>query len=158
ISEGHGPADVLTRMNDLLLGTDPRTMATAVVVALDPATGDIEYASAGHPRPVLAGPGATASLIPTAGGAMLGVVATEYREQTSRHQVLAAGGCLVLFTDGLVERGGDGWGDRVGALLAVVEEGCAGSAQDLVDAVLATVLGDASGDDACVLVLKRDPA
>jgi anti-anti-sigma factor len=51
--EGHAPAETLKRLDRLLQTISGRGMATAAYAVIDPATGTLRYASAGHPPPVL---------------------------------------------------------------------------------------------------------
>ena len=51
------PADALMRVDALLADTSPGLYATAVVLVLDPASGELVAATAGHPPPLLRGPG-----------------------------------------------------------------------------------------------------
>jgi serine phosphatase RsbU (regulator of sigma subunit) len=47
------PAGVLRRANTALIRLLPDTVATVAYAVLDPATGDLSYANAGHPPPLL---------------------------------------------------------------------------------------------------------
>ncbi|GEK23409.1 SpoIIE family protein phosphatase [Cellulomonas xylanilytica] len=72
--------------------------ATVCVSLLDPHTGDLEYATRGHPAPLVVGPQGARPL-PTTGDGPLGS-RTEGRVATAR---LQDGDAIVLYTDGLVE-------------------------------------------------------
>jgi chemotaxis family two-component system sensor kinase Cph1 len=69
---------------------------------LDPRTGEVELANAGHP-PLLLLSGGEVSVLPHAGRPLLGVAHGAAR--TDR-LTLAAGDILLAYTDGLVERRG----------------------------------------------------
>lgn len=156
VSEGYGPGEVLSRVARLLLTPGVSGMATAVVAALDPATGEVEYASAGHPYALVRGPGGGAALLDAAQGPMLG--ATPHTYASARATVLP-GGALTMMTDGLVERRGESLSvgfDRLAALLADAD--LTGGAPALVDALVEGSPGAGDRDDTCVLAAVRDGA
>jgi anti-sigma regulatory factor (Ser/Thr protein kinase)/anti-anti-sigma regulatory factor len=74
---------------------------TVCVVLLDPETGALEYATRGHPAPLVVGPGGV-RFLPATGGGPLGVDAVGTVATAS----LADDEAVLLFTDGLVERVG----------------------------------------------------
>ncbi|NUP78575.1 MAG: serine/threonine-protein phosphatase, partial [Nonomuraea sp.] len=71
--------------------------ATVCLMLIDPATGEIELANAGHIPPLFAGPG---SAYHGLGNLLLGAVPEEYKVD---RLTLPPGGTMMLFTDGLVE-------------------------------------------------------
>lgn len=82
-------------------GPDARA-ATVCVAQLDPATGALAYCTAGHPAPLVVGSdGRTRFLEPT-GGAPLAT----HGDFPVRHEQLAEGELLLLYTDGILERPG----------------------------------------------------
>ncbi len=102
VVEGRSPAQVLSLLNRLLrdVGT-PHQMATLVVMVLDPETGELRYANAGHPPPLVATPDGRAVFLEDAVGVPLGAIGhAEYFETAV---TLEPGSTLVLYTDGLVE-------------------------------------------------------
>jgi len=93
------PAAVLARANRVLMLQDSR-MATAICGFLDPRSREIVYATAGHPAPVLARPGAGADFLPHAGlplGLIEDPVYVAFRARAE------PGSLLVLYTDGVLE-------------------------------------------------------
>jgi chemotaxis family two-component system sensor kinase Cph1 len=100
--DGHTPAACLDRLDGLVQSLLPGQTATAVVAVLDPRTGEVELANAGHP-PLLLLSGGEVSVLPHAGRPLLGVAHGAAR--TDR-LTLAAGDILLAYTDGLVERRG----------------------------------------------------
>jgi sigma-B regulation protein RsbU (phosphoserine phosphatase) len=99
-----GPAEILARVNRVLAQRDLEGMfVTAAMAVLDPATGTLALASAGHPPPLVRGRDGT---VTTLGGAVdsdcpLGLNAdVRFSERESR---LAPGDVLVMYTDGVVE-------------------------------------------------------
>lgn len=93
------PSRVLERANSILASRSS-DIVTAVCGAIDDATGDIVYASAGHPPGLIVSRGGSIRTI-TSGAPPLGTsTALKVSLQTER---LAAGEMLVLYTDGIVE-------------------------------------------------------
>ena len=102
---------MLTKLNRLLLcwGEQP-ALATALLLLLDPASGQGSLASAGHPAPIMLSDRA-AQLIEPSYGLPLGVQECSYQARTL---ALAPGDALLLYTDGLTEarRDGELFGER----------------------------------------------
>ena len=149
--EGPDPADVLRRVNRLLI-LQRSPLATALVAIFDPSAMQLRYALAGHPPPVFAFPGRPPSLA-RPGGLPL-TVADNLRTET--HVVNLPGDAVVLFyTDGFVEFERD---------IASAESRLLNAASHLVGdvrtarpafAVQRAVLGTAHPrDDAALLVLQ----
>lgn len=94
------PAGVLRRANVALARLMPEAMATVACVVLDAATGDLTYASAGHPPPLVTTASGTQYLDGVA-GIMLGTgVDAPFSVGRCR---LPSGSGLLLYTDGLIE-------------------------------------------------------
>ncbi|MFD7323099.1 SpoIIE family protein phosphatase [Streptomyces sp. NPDC059875] len=138
--------------------------ATCLYLEIDPVTGVVDIARAGHPDPAVRMTDGTVLLRPTAGGLPLGIDPdTDY--PTTRF-TLEPGETLMMCTDGLLETGGhdldSGW-ERIRALL----EGHDGdSLEDLADSLVEAVhgpgshhttgpLADRREDDIAVLLLSR---
>ncbi|MFD9031849.1 SpoIIE family protein phosphatase [Streptomyces sp. NPDC059567] len=138
--------------------------ATCLYMEIDPVTGVVDIARAGHPDPAVRMTDGTVLLRPTAGGLPLGIDPdTDY--PTTRF-TLEPGETLMMCTDGLLETGGhdldSGW-ERIRTLL----EGHDGdSLEDLADSLVEAVhgpgshhttgpLADRREDDIAVLLLSR---
>ena len=81
---------------------DGPIFATAFYMVMDTAAGEMRYASAGHPTPLIACPAdKSVAPLPGAQGPALGL--TEEASYTSTQRAMAAGDFVVLFTDGLYE-------------------------------------------------------
>jgi chemotaxis family two-component system sensor kinase Cph1 len=145
-----GPAAALDGLNEVIGALLPGEMATAVIAELDPATGEVVVASAGH-LPVLHARGGGAEYVTDGRGPALGVLdATDYRE--TRLQ-LAGDDRLLLFSDGLVERGWNGLGPGLDRLSEVVGSGPV-DPHALLDAVL-SALNPPNTDDVTLLGVAR---
>jgi len=101
LAEGHDPAAALSRLDALVERSGPGTLATVACVAYDPATGELAYASAGHPPPLLVPPEGPSHFLDHPLGLPIGVIPDASFDQ--RRATLAPGSVLLLFTDGLVE-------------------------------------------------------
>ncbi|MDG4820705.1 SpoIIE family protein phosphatase [Asanoa sp. WMMD1127] len=97
--EGHPPGAVLALTNQLLRRLLPGELATICLLILDPVTGQVRFANAGHPPPVLVVDGRASFVEHRA--PLLGIDAPRPGDLDL---VLPPGGTLVLYTDGLVER------------------------------------------------------
>lgn len=100
------PATVVGALDRAMAGLAVGTVATALVAQVRPdgdGALDVTWCSAGHPPPVLRDPGGTV-LLQRRPDLLLGL--DPLVERSDHHVRLAAGGALVLYTDGLVERRG----------------------------------------------------
>ncbi|WP_324273505.1 SpoIIE family protein phosphatase [Blastococcus brunescens] len=130
-----GPGAALDGLNEVIAALLPGEMATAVVVQLDPATGEVVVANAGH-LPVLHATPSGAEFLADGRGPALGLLdAAGYRETRVR---LSGEDRLLLFSDGLVERGRDGLASGLEKLRAAAAAAPA-EPQALLDAVLAAL-------------------
>ncbi|MFC1440462.1 SpoIIE family protein phosphatase [Streptacidiphilus sp. N1-10] len=144
-AEGHTPGAVLARTGRLLADLDTDLFATCCYLSLDPATGVIEAARAGHPLPVRISAGATgtgvsgtgtsdtgtAVELDLPGGPPLGVDPQALYPETVT--VLASGETLLLYTDGLIECRGESIDTSLDRLLATVTDWTRDEARDEAD-------------------------
>jgi hypothetical protein len=124
---------------------------TTVVVAVhDAAAGTLTYATAGHPPPIVVGPGAE-ELLSAGASPPIGIgVRTGARETTV---ALPPGSVVCLYTDGLVEaRAGDGMLGRARLEEMVAELDPDDPALTLLERVLAEA--DDASDDMAVCLLR----
>ncbi len=124
-------------------------MATAVVAELDPETGEVAVANAGH-LPVLHAADDGVRLLHEGRGPALGLLDdVDYAESRLR---LAGPDLLLLYSDGLVERRDVPLPERLDALCAAVAAG--GEPGAVLDDVLAA-LDPADTDDVTLVGLGR---
>jgi len=149
--EGHPPAVVVQRMNLYHRGLSPDDLTTLVYAVVEPDLRRLRMANAGHPPPALLVPGQEPRLV-EGSAAALGVSDMVHVEE----QVVEVppGAVLLLYTDGLVERRGEGIDDG----LARMTQALGASERDLGEIqrnVLGACLDDGSGDDDVTALLVR---
>jgi len=149
IAEGHDPSATLVRLNNLMLRFLPDEIATMCLVRLDPASGEVWLANAGHPAPLLVRDGKVRLIEQRY--PLLGVPGQ--RGEPARF-TLEAGDTLVFVTDGLIKRRGHSIDEGVALLCAaaaVVEPDLG----DFCDRLLHELDGLSREDDVALLVIRR---
>jgi serine phosphatase RsbU (regulator of sigma subunit) len=147
------PADVLLRTARAQARLLPDTLATVVYALLDPATGELSYANAGHPPPVWATASGQAGYLDDASGVMLGVPVEP--AFTVGHRTLDPGTSLMFYTDGLIEDRRRDISDGLSALAGVMGGSAPLSAERTCATVQAALLGDTPrADDVCLLAVR----
>lgn len=127
-------------------------MITVVCMSARPPFDRFEVASAGHPPPMLAGPGRSAELAALRISPPIGTVGGVPREVTEVQ--LGAGWVAALYTDGLIERRREPIGDGLERLRRAL-------VADEPEAVATRVMNELVGgtvpdDDIALLVLRRE--
>ncbi|MFW3172044.1 SpoIIE family protein phosphatase [Geodermatophilus sp. CPCC 206100] len=151
------PSEVIHRLQSgwPLLGM--QRMATALFAMLDPATGQLRVASAGHLAPLVLTAGETA-LLDVEPTRMLGAppAAMPAAEWVG---VLPRGSTLLLYTDGLVESRDADLDEGLYRLLDAAAGSGAGTADpdELCDRLLAELAGGVRADDVALLAITRLP-
>lgn len=102
------PAQVLAQLDAATARLEQEAITTCLYAVLDPASGQLTVASAGHLAPLVAVPGRPPYYLPVEPGLPLGTgPVTPGADALAEHPelvvTLPAGTTLVLFTDGLVE-------------------------------------------------------
>jgi serine phosphatase RsbU (regulator of sigma subunit) len=150
------PGELLSRTNELLLSLGADLFATCTFMRLDPATGVLESARAGHIPFVWATADGKAGVADDEGGPPLGID-SRVAFPVSRHR-LTAGGHFVLVTDGVVEGPSLDIDDGLDQVVNLA--GIAAVAGLAAPALAAAVMKGAEGvghdDDAAVLVVGLD--
>jgi anti-anti-sigma factor len=153
--ETDSPAAVLQQLSRLVDKFEAAEMATLVYAVLDPDTETLSFASAGHPPPLLIGPGGPASYLMDGRSPPLGVTKAVHAEATVR---IRPGSTLVLYTDGLIERRHASIAESMEALRIAVE-GHQGDLDSLCnDRVLQPPRPESSEDDVALLMVRLLPA
>lgn len=154
------PGDILARVNPILAeDVEQRNYVTLVLARLDPATGELVHASAGHPEAfVLAPDGSIKARLRRTGG-VLGFRRGPTAPSSSPIH-LTPGDVLILYTDGIKEALEHGQGDEFGLdrLIDVARHHRAHSARDILNALCQAAQNFVAPaqleDDLTVLVLK----
>ncbi len=154
-SQTRGPDDLIRLVHAAWdqLGLD--RMATAVFARLDPATGRVRIASAGHPPPlILDGHDAWYPALDPA--APFGAPAADGTPVWEA--LLPRGAVMVFFTDGLVEDRGRDLDDGLRRLADAARSAPSSEPALLADHILATMSGKERSDDVALLVVAcRSP-
>ncbi|MFI6683073.1 SpoIIE family protein phosphatase [Streptomyces sp. NPDC050485] len=169
-SEGHRPDAVLSRASRFLYGItesygvpDPHIegyedyaprFATCLYIEVDPATGTLDIARAGHPDPVIRTADGTALIRPTAGGLPLGIEADS--DYPTTRLVLDPGETIMICTDGLIETGGHDLASGWTRLRPVLEKHTDDGLEELADALVQAVHGPSSHHTTGPLVDRRE--
>lgn len=153
------PAQVITKAGDIILKSTPIEMfVTLFFCILDLSTGDLTYARAGHPYPILRHRGGEIELLDV-GSAIAG--AAPDIEYVDGHARMGAGDLLVLFTDGVTEarRGTVMLGES--GLVNLVRETGSVLTRDIPQVLFDQVLeftGGSLSDDIAIVAVSRSEA
>ena len=148
------PAEVVARINRLVMSGVEQVMATVLYLVLDRESGEVAWSAAGHPPPLVIAPDGPRFL---EGGRSVPIGAADpavFREATA---ILPPGSSLLLYTDGLVERRDTPLEERL-TELAEAAAGGGDELGELCEHVIKAVLGeDDPGDDVALLAVKPLP-
>jgi PAS domain S-box-containing protein len=153
-----GLAESLHRLSSQLAQEERGVFATVICVEIDPTTGEVSWASAGHPAPILLGADGISVHLQGLPAPPIGWMhsclprpATEHR-MTLRH-----GERLLLFTDGMIERRGIDIDVGITHLMLHAEQTRDLATADACEAILRETLAAAHEDDACLLIADFMP-
>ena len=152
----HGPARVLESLDGYVRRHDVGTMTTLAYAQVDVTSGEVCLCCAGHPPPVVLEPGRPARFEWAGRSLPLDAFGVAH-ERAEGSFVLAPGGSLVLYTDGLVERRDSTLPEGMDALLAALDR-----RDDTADALAAGLVDelaplDGAADDVCVVAARLRP-
>ncbi|MCH6160050.1 PP2C family protein-serine/threonine phosphatase [Streptomyces marispadix] len=127
--------------------------ATAVKVRVDSGRQTITYSSAGHLPPVLMHAAGDCELLDQATDPPL-ATRSEHEPRPEARAHYDPGDCLILYTDGLVERRDESIDEGIGRLTEVLASCAGGDAEEVADEVLAGmgVMEGAADDIALVII------
>ncbi|MFG3054039.1 SpoIIE family protein phosphatase [Kitasatospora sp. NPDC048239] len=148
---GAEPDRLLQRLNQMLCHLGGDFIATAVCGRLDPVRRTLTWARAGHLPPLLVHDGVARYLDPPVGPLLGAYLAADYRATVLD---LEPGDLVLLFTDGLVERRGEGLDSGLERLLRAVEEYRAPGIPGCLDHVLRRLRAPNPQDDTCVIGIR----
>jgi PAS domain S-box-containing protein len=149
-----GPLESLTRLSRLIATQEPGALATIICAEIEPATGAVTWASAGHPAPILVGGEGTSAHLRGSPIPPIGCPdAIEVQRNREHHLTLVPGDRLMLFTDGLFERRTVDLDIGLAHLMIVAEQAFGlldpGAACEII---LRDMLTESHEDDVCVLI------
>jgi anti-sigma regulatory factor (Ser/Thr protein kinase)/putative methionine-R-sulfoxide reductase with GAF domain len=151
--EGHGPGETLKRLDRLLQTIRGGGMATAAYGVIEPDTGTLRLATAGHPPAVRISASGEARLMESTSAPPLGTLPyPTYREVET---ILGPGETILMYTDGLVERRGEAL--TIG--LERLRQAASGppGAEVLCQRVVQTLVPALAGaDDVAVVALRNE--
>lgn len=154
---GTDPSEVIGQLDEFLGKTESAHLATLVYAQYDPATRVFRWANAGHPPPLLIGPGSVTGFLEGGHRAMIGVGI----DSDARAGEITApnGATLVLYTDGLIEERSASLSEGLDRLLKVAAAHHDADPETLLDEILGSLLvRDRLDDDVAVLAVRiSDP-
>lgn len=147
------PAAVLERTNAVMAKMLPDATATAFCAMLDTETGELVYATAGHPPPLLSGSSGGPRFLTDASGPLLG--ASEQAIYSSGRVQLGGGSAVLLYTDGLIEDRHRDIDTGLVQLGEAMADRSPSSAAEMCTIALGSLLGAGQrSDDICLLALR----
>jgi sigma-B regulation protein RsbU (phosphoserine phosphatase) len=152
------PGALLTELNHrLCIENEHGMFVTGVCGMLDPVSGELTYASAGHDAPLRVRAGERPEPLAIDGGPMLALF--DHANYPVRHDRLAPGECLMIYTDGVTDAtdtGGAMFGTE--RLVDTVSMSASFDADSLTRGVFSTVeefsRGAPQADDITVLTVR----
>ncbi|GAA3239040.1 GAF domain-containing SpoIIE family protein phosphatase [Actinocorallia longicatena] len=158
--EGHTPATVLARTNQLLVQlaaehpADTALFATCSYGRLNPRTGRLTLVRAGHPPPLIHSPGGAVRALNSPGGLPLGLFPGQ--SYPTHRTTLPPGGLLLQYTDGLIENPGTDLDDGLQQLATALTQ-APPELPGALEHILETCAPDLHRDDITALLTRHDP-
>jgi anti-sigma regulatory factor (Ser/Thr protein kinase)/putative methionine-R-sulfoxide reductase with GAF domain len=150
--DGYSPGETLKHLDRLLHTVRGEGMATAAYAVLDPTTGAVRLASAGHPPGVIVPVAGEARILDTRPAPPLGTLPFGTYYETE--EKLDPGDALMLYTDGLVERRREPLTTGIERLR--LHAGGIGSADSVAQRVVDRLVPHGGADDDVALVVVRN--
>lgn len=149
---GDAAAAALEHLDRMAARIPGALASTAVVMILDLVTGELSWSRAGHPPPLLVAPGDVRYLTDGAGGPLGIPGRPPYPQATTR---IEPGTCLLLYTDGLIERRGQVIDEGLDHLAFTAAQLRAQPPATLLDGLLERALPDTGPADDIALIAAR---
>ena len=148
--DGSPPEIVIARLDRLMSVLDPDHFSTVAYLVWDPGKRRARAVIAGHPPPLLIDPSGVAHYLNGDGSVPLGTIQDfPYR---SVDTPIDMGATLIMYTDGLVEQGGE-LGDGLKELAEIASRH-PGAPDELCDRILTSMLPEDADDDVAVVVVR----
>jgi len=146
-----GPSALMARLDPFVETIGEQGVCTVAYAVIELASGELRYACAGHPPPLLVAGDGTARYLEDGRSTPLGTGLDAERGEGC--QRLAPGDTLVLYTDGLVERRGRTLQEGLDAVAAIAAR-VAGDGPDALADALLRELDTGRDDDVAILCLR----
>jgi serine phosphatase RsbU (regulator of sigma subunit) len=160
LHSGVAVADVFTEVSQVMRQRKAPLLATAALVVLDTAADTLQFATAGHPPPLVLDLEGHVRFLDTAHGPLIGLderFPVDEALTTADTAPFPRGSMLVMYTDGLVERRDRSFDtgiEQIATHLAHLPTPLAPEA--LIDSLVDALIGDkAPADDIAVLIVEH---
>jgi serine phosphatase RsbU (regulator of sigma subunit)/anti-sigma regulatory factor (Ser/Thr protein kinase) len=150
------PAQTLTALDRFAAQLPGALCATVFCGVLDPVTGELAYASAGHPPALVTHPDGRSDLLDQGRSRPLGV--RSGAERPEARYTVPPRATLLLYTDGLIERRRQSLTAGLDRVAATVQERRAAPLEELATDVMDIMAPTGGYDDDVALLLYRHPA
>jgi serine phosphatase RsbU (regulator of sigma subunit) len=140
---------VLRHLDTFVEQAESARYATVAYADVDPTRGRVDFASAGHPPPVLLDPDGGPALFMGGRSTPLGLTVPD-RPREQDDFALPPGSGFLLYTDGLVERRAESIDTGLERLLAALRAHPDATPTDLADAIVE----QDTHDDICLLLFR----
>jgi len=151
---GLSPTEVLSALDRLFDALIEDRVVTAVVGTIEPSTGRVLLANAGHPPPVVVRADGSTAFYPIEHSLLIAAGLAGGQRPLAEVN-LAPGDSLVMYSDGLIERHGEAVTEGMERLAAAATEIAAGGWPDRPAVTFASLLSDEERtDDVVVLWLQ----
>lgn len=148
------PAQILSYLDQVVQDLGEELIVTCMFAVFDPYLRTCTVANAGHPPPLIVRPGGRPKPVAEVeANVPLGVASIGGEPFTETELQIEPGSSLLFYTDGVVERRELPWDAAIERAVIKVGRMPYASADDLANALLEAIPGDA-GDDAAVLVFQ----
>jgi sigma-B regulation protein RsbU (phosphoserine phosphatase) len=145
------PSEALDRLSRKFAHFEPSEMATVLYLTIAPDLESFTVSSTGHPPPVVAVPGREAVIMECSPSPPIGARLPSRRVDVVCEMPL--GTTVACYTDGLIERRGEGIDQGLERLRAAL---CPGPPEDVCSAVMQQLIGPSIvQDDTALLVFRR---
>ncbi|WP_428966011.1 SpoIIE family protein phosphatase [Micromonospora fluostatini] len=149
------PSRTLTALDRFAAQVPGALCATVFCGVLDPATGELRYASAGHPPAIVTAPDGSTRLLDQGHSRPLGVRGRDERPEIE--ELLPARAILMLYTDGLVERRRQPLTAGIEQVVTVLQNGRDQPIETLATEVMHRLTPSGGYDDDVAVLLYRHP-
>jgi anti-sigma regulatory factor (Ser/Thr protein kinase) len=147
------PSDALAILDRYANHVPGAACATVAFAMLDPAAESMSYSSAGHPPPLLVTPDGEARYLEEGRSWPLGIESGNRRTRAGTAG-LPAGSLLLLYTDGLVERRGEGLEMGLERLRSVVSRCWSLPLRRLKQAIFTAMVDEDARDDIALVAVR----